>query len=114
MCKWGNTKQVLVNIPAYASYTGYSRWEYKEVDSCLVDIVEALNASGVLTCSSCCGHSHGPGDITLQDGRVILIENADDYYLHSCRWHLVQICKLTWWHLRAYLIRVVGHPSGRT
>lgn len=43
------------------------------IDSCIHDIVAALNAGGVPTRASCCGHGKQPGNILLEDGRVINI-----------------------------------------
>ena len=47
------------------------RVEY--VDDCIVDIVAALNAGGVLTAASCCGHGRLPGSVLLDDGRELLV-----------------------------------------
>ena len=43
------------------------------VDPCIGPLVQALNDSGFLTTSSCCGHDHRPGTITLKDGRELLV-----------------------------------------
>ena len=72
MCKWNDTKLVRVNIPADLSHTGKAYWTKKAVDSCMADMVDALNKGGILTRSCCCGHG-GVGTILLQDGRVISI-----------------------------------------
>jgi hypothetical protein len=61
MCKHGST--VLVETlrgPA-------------NVDSCIADIVAALNKSGMRTHASCCGHGQLPGWISLSDGRELRI-----------------------------------------
>lgn len=73
MCKWGTEIPLLVNIPAELSHTGKARWEVKPIDSCIADIVDALNKSGMLTSQSCCGHGKGPACIDLQDGRVLRV-----------------------------------------
>lgn len=44
-----------------------------EVDSCVSDIVEALNRGGIETYSSCCGHDRATGTIHLLDGRSLLV-----------------------------------------
>ena len=43
------------------------------IDYCLHRIVAALNAGGVLTEASCCGHRTIPGNIILADERVLAI-----------------------------------------
>lgn len=47
------------------------------VDWCIHRIVAALNAGGVITEASCCGHGETDGRIDLEDGRVLMIKNAD-------------------------------------
>jgi hypothetical protein len=73
MCKWGTDTLCLVPIPAELSHTGKFHWDVKGIDSCLADLVNALNASGVYTSQSCCGHGKGVGRIDLHDGRVLII-----------------------------------------
>lgn len=43
------------------------------VDWCIHQIVAALNAGGLRTVASCCGHRKTPGRIDLEDGRVLKI-----------------------------------------
>jgi hypothetical protein len=43
------------------------------IDWCIHHIVAALNAGGVETVASCCGHGTQPGRIDLADGRVLTI-----------------------------------------
>lgn len=43
------------------------------IDQCIANIVAALNAAGIETVASCCGHGKRPGSILLEDGREILI-----------------------------------------
>lgn len=76
MCEWGDTVPVRVNIPAHLSHTGKNRWEEKAIDRCIAPFVKALNKVGILTASSCCGHGERDGEIILQDGRVLKIENC--------------------------------------
>ena len=45
------------------------------IDWCIHQIVAALNAGGVETVASCCGHSKAEGRIDLADGRVLTISN---------------------------------------
>jgi hypothetical protein len=65
MCKHGDTVTVNVIRPRYGNRAG--------VDRCIAPIVESLNAAGVQTIASCCGHGHRPGWIALADGRQVLI-----------------------------------------
>lgn len=44
------------------------------IDWCIHHIVAALNAGGVRTVASCCGHGETHGRIDLEDGRVLLIQ----------------------------------------
>jgi len=48
------------------------------IDWCIHQIVAALNAGGVETVASCCGHQTMPGRIDLADGRILFIQEADD------------------------------------
>jgi hypothetical protein len=61
MCKWGNTKQLLIN--------GKTR----EIDSCIFDLVKMFNDNGLTTIACCCGHGKTPPIISLVDGRQFLI-----------------------------------------
>lgn len=42
-------------------------------DPCIAPLVRALNASGIPTSASCCGHGHRPATIMLADGRELVI-----------------------------------------
>ena len=44
------------------------------IDYCIHKIVAALNAGGVHTVASCCGHGKMKGNILLQDGRMLTIQ----------------------------------------
>ena len=44
-----------------------------DVDRCIAPIIVALNAAGLPTRASCCGHGRQPGRISLRDGREIFI-----------------------------------------
>lgn len=68
MCDWGH--DAVVHCPAGFNGQNKARTEVA-VDSCIADIVSALNAGGVLTLDSCCGHGNGDGVIRLMDGRVL-------------------------------------------
>jgi hypothetical protein len=71
VCKWGTCTPVDVTVPAALSYAGTPRHATKEIDSCIADIVAALNRGGVQTIASCCGHGTGYGSIVLADGREL-------------------------------------------
>lgn len=44
------------------------------IDSCIADIVAALNAGGLITVASCCGHGdESIARIDLEDGRVLAV-----------------------------------------
>ena len=49
------------------------RGRVQGIDWCIHRIVAALNAGGVLTVASCCGHGQMNGNIILEDGRVLVI-----------------------------------------
>jgi hypothetical protein len=77
MCKWGTSVILEVTIPAHLSHTGEQRQKAIDVDACIAPIVKALNAAGIVTIASCCGHGKRPGNIALADGRELVI--APDY-----------------------------------
>lgn len=80
MCEWGTHTDCLVPISSELSYTGEFRWAIKGIDSCIADIVNALNANGIYTSNSCCGHGKSDGVIFLHDGRELIIKQkmSDD------------------------------------
>lgn len=47
----------------------------QDIDLCVADIVTALNAAGIITVASCCGHGVMEGSIMLEDGRELLIKH---------------------------------------
>lgn len=74
MCQWGTTKKLCLIIPKEISHTGADRWKVVDIDSCIADIVEALNEGEVWTANSCCGHGKTDGSILLSDGRELIIK----------------------------------------
>ena len=48
------------------------------IDFCIHHIVAALNAGGIRTVASCCGHEEMAGRIDLEDGRTLAIANNRD------------------------------------
>lgn len=73
MCKHGDTVECLVPVAARDAAEGIDIIKLKQIDGCIAPLVEALNAIGWATRSSCCGHGRGRGEILLQDGRMLLI-----------------------------------------
>lgn len=102
MCEKGNMVTLNVPIPAELSYTGEFRWNYKPIDSCISDIVNALNNGDVHTAASCCGHGKRAGEIILHDGRRLLIIKQDIRRKRNtikkrvCRFFGAEICLLRW------------------
>lgn len=47
------------------------------IDFCVADIVAALNAAGILTVASCCGHGITEARIALADGRELVVEHVE-------------------------------------
>lgn len=77
MCEWGTDKRLRVPISALCSHTGEFRWDEKPIDSCIADLVQALNDAGLHTGGSCCGHGKEKGYISLHDGRVMVLHRVD-------------------------------------
>ena len=48
------------------------------IDFCIHHIVAALNAGGIHTVGSCCGHGMMKGNIILEDGRVLIIQKEPE------------------------------------
>ena len=46
----------------------------QDIDFCISDIVASLNASGIETVASCCGHGKDDGSILLDDGRILIVK----------------------------------------
>ena len=44
------------------------------IDWCIHQIVASLNAGGIRTLASCCGHGEIDGRIDLEDGRILTIK----------------------------------------
>lgn len=81
-CPCGQTQDVAVLIPADLSCIGYSRFKSAALDKCIAPLVRALQHAGINMRSSCCGHGIGEGEITLDDGRLLIIlspEQANKY-----------------------------------
>jgi hypothetical protein len=77
MCEWRNTVKVPVFIPARLSHTGKDEAKLADIDECIAPLVRALNAAGLVTVASCCGHGKQPGSIVLEDGSEIKLCTFD-------------------------------------
>lgn len=80
MCEHGDTVLVRLEVPADLSHTGRARMKVCEIDRCIAPLVMALRDAGIKTRGCCCGHGKGPGDIHLQDGRVLVIMDASEAF----------------------------------
>ena len=78
MCDWGSHKKTMVYMSPELSHTGKERLALKGIDSCIADIVHALNAAGIKTRTCCCGHNKADSIIDFEDGRQIIIRCCDD------------------------------------
>lgn len=78
MCQHGTTRLVRVFVDSSLSHTGSGHWAHKPIDSCIADLVEALQNAGINMLGSCCGHGKRSGEIALADGRVIRVYVAGD------------------------------------
>lgn len=73
MCEWGTETTLRLTTPAHLSHSGKAYERDWGVDSCIASLIEALNAGGVVTTQSCCGHGKRSGSILLADGRELLV-----------------------------------------
>lgn len=71
MCE--TTSVVKVWIADDLSHTGKSFWKDVKIDTCISDLVLALQSAAIDMRASCCGHGKIHGSILLQDGRELLI-----------------------------------------
>ena len=55
------------------------------LDRCIHHIVAALNAGGVQTKGSCCGHQEIPGHIMLSDGRWLTITKTEPSWVSEVK-----------------------------
>ena len=81
MCKHGDTVDHEVTMPRVEVVDPVSGeavlWEERRetvpLDRCIAPLVVALQAAGIGTLGSCCGHGKAPGTIILADGRWIMV-----------------------------------------
>jgi hypothetical protein len=79
MCEHGKTVDLEVKIPAAYSDSGKDEIKIKPVDSCIAPIVDALNRAEIYTICSCCGHGELPGQIDLEDDRVLTVFSKEQF-----------------------------------
>ena len=77
MCDWGTTTPLVVLIQPDLSYTGKARFAIKPIDACIAPIVRRLNAAGIFTTNSCCGHGKADALILLADGTCLTLAKVD-------------------------------------
>ena len=73
MCEWGTNVNRMLMISAQKSHTGEAYKKIIGIDACIAPIIDALNAAGIETQESCCGHGKCTGYIALMDGRVLAV-----------------------------------------
>jgi hypothetical protein len=115
MCNWGAYKEVLVKIPSDLSSTGSDKWKVAKIDSCIADIVNALQTSGIDMRGSCCGHSNTHGHIHFQDGRILIIlqgRDAEEYYVKPMKIYARMLLKRSLWICKYYFWKITGYSLG--
>lgn len=83
MCKWGENQTVELIQPACIAAEGSDTRKAVLVDRCIAGIVQALNSAGIRTLGSCCGHGKSSGEILLEDGRRIIVEESQSGAMQS-------------------------------
>jgi len=77
MCKHGDT----VVVPIWSS--NQRKLIGRDIDRCIVPLVKALNAGGLETAASCCGHGYVPPSVILVDDTWLVVltrEEAERLY----------------------------------
>lgn len=74
-CPFCGNKQELLRLPITSDLSRDGKRYYKKVpvDFCIAGLVKELNAAGIETKSSCCGHGKIGGFVLLLDGTEIKI-----------------------------------------
>ena len=65
MCQWDND----IKIEGHLNKWGNPFY----VDKCIAPLIQVLNDNGFSTRASCCGHGKAFGNISLRDGRELII-----------------------------------------
>ena len=66
MCKWGESLELTVIVPAHLSYTGKKRSKVVTIDKCIHPIVRALNHGGVPLSLHAVATERGLGALSLK------------------------------------------------
>jgi hypothetical protein len=103
MCEWGTTTPVWVKIAADLSATGKTAWRRKPVDSCIADLIGALQLGGIDMVSECCGHYRDMPSITLEDGRIIVV--TDESFNRHWHWLAMAFGRAMRWEKRKWAAR---------
>ncbi len=74
MCAYGDSVMVRVKVLADLAHEGVDTWKDKPIDRCISSLVIALQDHGIDMRGSCCGHGKSSGEITLVDGRKLIIK----------------------------------------
>lgn len=61
-----------VTIDGSLAFEGVDTVKVKAIDTCIADIVGALETAGIRMLGSCCGHG-ASGEIPLADGRTLFV-----------------------------------------
>lgn len=80
------------------------RYEYREVDSCIADLAQALEDAGIEIMGSCCYHGKDFGIMVLQDERMLMICDLPNY--RSLRWAITAACQVVKNSIRRQLRRL--------
>lgn len=48
-------------------------------DPCIAPLIDGLNAGGITTVASCCGHGRRPASVVLDDGNVMLVMSRAEH-----------------------------------
>ncbi len=72
MCKHGSSILFKLFVQS-ASRENLLEQKNVAIDSCILDLIKALNKNNIHTIASCCGHGKVNGNIALRDGRELII-----------------------------------------
>lgn len=103
-----STTLVSVKIPTDLSCTGQEKWREAMIDSCIAELVLALQEGGIDMRGSCCGHGRHLGSIALQDGRELIIADGSCFRAFGLPWAIKQVlsaCRqhINYWKRRPHM-----------
>ena len=77
VCPRCDQKPIIMRLPIKDTSGKGRRFKGEvPIDFCIADLVRCLNAKGIDTKSSCCGHGAEYGSIELMDGRELIVKRA--------------------------------------